>query len=116
MQQLGMDYDRRFDKVASAKARDRGLAHVERGSGTWQVEALAAIRLVALRKEFLTTDDIWREMGQDPEVEGRAMGAAMRTAARFDLVKKTDRTIKSVRVACHRRDVRVWQSRIYGTF
>jgi hypothetical protein len=97
-----------------AKARDRSIDQVERGSGEWQVDALAAIRNVAAAQPELTTDDVWRSLGRDPELEGRAMGAAMRTAAKLGLIKRTDRTTKSARVACHRRDLRVWVSKIHG--
>lgn len=110
MEQLDLD---QYDKVAAAKARDRALAAVQRSTGDWQLDALNAIRRIASAKEFFTTDDVWRELGKDPELEGRAMGAAVRIAAGMGLVRKTDRTTKSHRVACHRRDVRVWQSRIY---
>lgn len=98
---------------AGAKARDRAIDQVERGSGEWQVEAITAIRNVAAAQPELTTDDVWRALGRDPEVEGRAMGAAMRSAAKLGLIERTDRTVRSVRVACHRRDLRIWKSRIY---
>ena len=96
-----------------ARARDRAIDRVERGSGEWQVEALTAIRNVAASKPELTTDDVWRALGRDPEVEGRAMGAAMRQAAKLGLIERTDRTVRSVRVACHRRDLRIWRSKIH---
>jgi len=73
-------------------------------------EALAVIRSVAQAQSALTTDDIWRVLGRDAELEGRAMGAAMRMAAKLGYVRRTDTTRKSERVACHRRDLRVWES------
>jgi len=97
---------------AAIRARDRAIDQVERGSGEWQVEALTAIRQVARTQPELTTDDVWRALGRDPDVEGRAMGAAMRQAAKLGLIERTDRTTKSARVACHRRDLRVWVSRL----
>ena len=111
--QLGLDWSR-VDRRESAQARDRGIERAARGSGEWQVDALATIRAVARARPDFTTDDVWMALGRDPDVEGRAMGAAMRQAAKFGLVKKTDVTRKSVRVACHRRDLRVWQSLIHG--
>jgi hypothetical protein len=102
-----------FDKRASAIARDAGIQKVERSTGEWQVDALAAIRAVAYGQPELTTDDIWKSLGRDAEIEGRAMGAAMRAAAKYRLVEKTPRTTKSHRVACHRRDLRVWKSLIF---
>ena len=109
--QLPIDWARE-NKRESAKARDDGIARVERGSGEWQVDAIAAIRAVAASHAEFTTDDVWRAMGRNPEVEGRAMGAAMRTAAKLRLCERSDRTRKSQRVACHRRDLRVWVSLI----
>lgn len=97
---------------AAMRARDAGIACAERGSGTWQVDALAAIRKIATEQPELTTDDVWRALGRDPDLEGRAMGAAMVSAAKLGLIERTDRTTKSARVACHRRDLRVWLSRI----
>lgn len=110
--QLALDWSRE-DKVASAIERDKAIANVERGSGEWQVDALAAIRSLAASKSEFTTDDVWRALGRDPSVEGRAMGAAMRSGAKLGLVARTERTAKSHRVACHRRDLRVWRSLIY---
>ena len=97
---------------AGAKARDRAIEQVERGSGEWQVDAVAAIRKVAAALPELTTDDVWRALGRDPDIEGRAMGAAMRQASKLGLIERTDRTVRSLRVACHRRDLRVWLSKI----
>jgi len=112
-EQLALDWSRE-DKRESAQARDTAIERVERGSGEWQVDALAAIRAVAAAQPEVTTDDVWRALGRDPDVEGRAMGAAMRAAAKLGLVQRTDRTTKSLRVACHRRDLRVWRSLIHG--
>ena len=107
--QMNLDWE---NAKEGAKARDRAIDQVERGSGEWQVEALSAIRRVAASVPELTTDDVWRALGRDPEIEGRAMGAAMRHAAKLGLIERTDRTTRSLRVACHRRDLRVWKSRI----
>lgn len=99
-----------FNVELAAKARDIGIARVEAATDEWQEEALAVIRSVAQAKPTLTTDDVWRELGRDTELEGRAMGAAMRMAAKLGYVRRTDTTRKSERVACHRRDLRVWES------
>ena len=110
-EQLALDWNRE-DKRASAVARDKAIGRVERATGEWQVDALAAIRAVAYANTELTTDDVWKALGRNPDVEGRAMGAAMRAAAKLGLVRRTDRTKKSHRVACHRRDLRVWESKV----
>lgn len=99
-----------FDVEQAERARDIGIARVEASTAEWQAEALRVIREISVRQAQLTTDDVWRELGRDADVEGRAMGAAMRMAAQLGYVRRTDRTQKSERVACHRRDVRVWES------
>jgi predicted nucleic acid-binding Zn ribbon protein len=43
-------------------------------------------------------------------VEERALGAIMQRAARQGWIAPTDRTRKSIRPACHARDLRVWRS------
>jgi hypothetical protein len=111
-EQLALEWGRE-DKRESAQARDVAIERVARGSGEWQVDALNAIRSLAATQPSLTTDDVWRALGRDPDVEGRAMGAAMRSAAKLGLVQKTERTTKSVRVSCHRRDLRVWRSLLH---
>lgn len=99
-----------FDAEQGARARDIGIARVEASTDEWQQEALRVIREIATQRPVLTTDDVWRELGRDDDIEGRAMGAAMRMAAALGYIRRTDRTQKSERVACHRRDVRVWES------
>lgn len=104
-----------FNAAAGAAARDASITQVELSTAEWQDEAIAAIRKVALAQPTLTTDDVWRVLGRDPDLEGRAMGAAMRSASKLGYVERTDLTQKSQRVACHRRDLRVWKSRILQT-
>ena len=43
----------------------------------------------------------------------QAMGAAMRSASALGLIRRTNHTRKSERVACHRRDLRVWVSLLW---
>jgi hypothetical protein len=101
-----------FNAQIGAILRDDAIDRVAAGSADWQPFAVEAIRLVALTQSTLTTDDVWRVLGRSDDLEGRAMGAAMRTAAHRGYIVRTDRTEKSVRAVCHRRDLRVWESRI----
>lgn len=100
----------RFDAELGARTRDVGIARVAASTDEWQEAAVAAIRVLAQSRVTLTTDDVWLSLGRDAELEGRAMGAAMRAAAKLGYVRRTDRTRKSERAACHRRDLRVWES------
>lgn len=102
-----------FDVASAEAARDASIDQVELSTAEWQEQAILAIRAVARIQPTITTDDVWRVLGRDPDLEGRAMGAAMRTAAGLGYVERTDVTQKSKRVACHRRDLRVWRSLIF---
>ena len=102
-------------RVAAEEARDEAISCVERGSEDWQPLATQAIRRIAAEQRELTTDDVWLAIGRDHDVEGRAMGAAMRAAASLGFIARTDRTVKSLRVVCHRRDLRVWVSLLCGS-
>lgn len=108
-EQMGID----FDAARAAAARDDAIDRVERGSEEWQRDALDAVRQLATKLPELTTDDLWRAVDRPDDLEPRAMGAVMRSAVRAGLVERTDRTRKSVRVACHRRDVRIWRSLVH---
>lgn len=99
----------RFDKHFAAFARDVAIERVRAATAEWQEKALAVIHQTALLLDDLTTDDVWQFLGRGSE-EGRAMGAAMRTAAEKGWIERTDETRKSARVSCHRRDLRVWRS------
>lgn len=108
--QLGID----FDAAASAVARDEAISRVASGSSEWQQDALLAVHELCRRQPELTTDDLWRVLERPDDLEPRAAGAVMRRAVRAGLIERTDRTRKSARVACHRRDLRVWRSLRYG--
>lgn len=99
-----------FDAEQSERARDIGIARVEASTTEWQSEAITTIREIATKQPTLTTDDVWHELGRDENLEGRAMGAAMQMAAKLGYIRRTNTTQKSVRVACHRRDLRIWES------
>lgn len=99
-----------FDEELAERERDIGIARVEASTDEWQQEALTTIREIAQRQQAVTTDDVWLELGRDEIIEGRAMGAAMKMAAKLGYIRRTDTTQKSLRVACHRRDIRIWES------
>ena len=99
--------------TAAEIARDEAIRHVAKGNAAWIETAIAAVRLLAVTNHEFTTDEVWAALDErnvEPPSEGRAMGAAMHRAALLGIIKATDRTRKSSRVACHARPVRVWQS------
>ena len=63
--------------------------------------------------DVLTSDDIWHYMARYyPKLsthDPRAMGAVFEKAAAAGLIRKTERTVKSKRPECHRRDIRIWE-------
>lgn len=106
-----------FDKEVAERVKERAIDRVERAADEdWLSLVSGLVRHLALTRETLTTDDVWAGIGDrvaEPS-EPRAMGAVMRTAARSGWVEATDRTVKSSRVKCHRRPIRVWRSLLRG--
>lgn len=93
--------------------RDLALERLQDANDAWIKRAVETIQGVALRLPVFTTDTVWIAMGEDTPPEPRAMGAAMRLAARQKIIEATNRTAKSTRAACHRRPVTVWRSLVF---
>jgi hypothetical protein len=104
-----------FDNAPTTTAEDakrEAIARVWDAAREWQSDALEAIWVVAKRYPILTTDDLWA-IGLKRPREPRAMGGAMKAAAREGWIEPTDRTRKSKRSACHARPIRIWRSLIH---
>jgi hypothetical protein len=103
-----------FDAAAARDARDEAIQRVdEHAEKRWKAAALNAVRFIAEKRDAFTTDAVWWLLDQqdiEPPHEERALGAIMQRAARQGWIEPTDRTRKSVRPACHARDLRVWRS------
>lgn len=109
----------RFDPEASQRARDEAIRRVDEAADVaWKQQAHAAIVWLAVHRATFTTDDVWRRLDAleilGPR-EPRALGALMRTAKRRGLIRPLNRWIQSERVACHRRDLRLWESLVFGS-
>lgn len=92
------------------QARDEAVARVDESHDGWiERYAMPAIREALNRHGFITTDDVWKEVGDVRPPEPRAMGAAMTRARRQGLIRPTSTYRKSKRAACHARPVRVWE-------
>ena len=102
-----------WDLFEAEQARDEALARVERNaSDDWKETVLHIIRDLAVAQDELTTDDVWQVLelrGIEATHEPRALGAVMRHAASLGMIERTDTTRRSVRVARHAGDVRVWR-------
>lgn len=103
--------------VAEAtRVRDEAIKRGYDAAGArWRKHLDDAIRYTASILPEFTTDDIW-DYFETAEItvpnETRSLGGAMRRAQAAGWIRPTDRVINSERVTCHRRPVRVWQSRI----
>lgn len=102
------------------RLREEGIARAQGGApaiALW--EAVAAVRLVALRRETLTSDDVWLALealwaaGAMSFREPRVMGAVFKVAEREGYVVATEEHRLSRRPVCHRRPIRVWRSLLY---
>lgn len=107
-----------FDAEAATQARDAAIAQVEAHTEPdWQEAALRAVRRVAKKMEYFTTDDIWRVL-EDWETpaphEPRAMGALMVKVGKDRIAIPTEEYRSSERVVHHRGPVRVWRSLLFG--
>lgn len=112
-------------------SRDAAIAAVgTHASKTWLRMAVKAVKYVAERREYLTTDSVWyvlevrwrSEIVASP-AERRAMGAVMREAQRLGYVELSGMTtlnshirrhVESIRATCHARPLTVWKSKIWN--
>ena len=106
-----------FDADAATAARDDALERVAYGTpAEWAEHADAAIRRAAYANEFLTSDDVWRELdaaGVDRPPEPRALGPRMNAAVTDGVMGRTDMFRPSDRPETHRSPKRVYRSRTW---
>lgn len=105
-----------FDRQAARRLRDEAIGRVDHHADpVWKKQADFAIRSVATEHAEFSTDDVWQalhDLAVDMPHEPRALGAAMRRAAKDGIIAPTNRTVNSARPECHCRPVRIWESRI----
>lgn len=92
------------------RVRDEAIARVDESHDTWIERIAIPAILQALQKNDgrITTDDVWREIGDVSPPEPRAMGAAMMRAKRGHFIRPTSEWVNSSRADCHARPIRVW--------
>lgn len=109
----------------SAWAESEKIAAIERvgaGRPAWVATALYVGFHVAIKQPELTADDLWRELivylGERRALvdEPRALGNVMTGMAHDGVIVKTERWVKSERVACHGRPIAVWRSLVYPIY
>lgn len=106
-----------YDPRAASLAREQSIKRVyEHADEEWKLDALRVVRYLAETCPEFTTDRVWYVLERFSGAhtpEPRALGAVMRAAASDRLIVATDKTVESVRVANHRRPIRVWKSLVY---
>lgn len=101
-------------------ARDEAIKHVARRAEVWILHAVQAVKAICRERGpdgAFTTDAVWAILDHwriEPPTEPRALGAAMMRAKKLGLCVPTSVTVKSVRVDCHARPVRVWKVTRHG--
>jgi hypothetical protein len=102
--------------IHGKKLKKQAIETVERNADPiWKTNAKRAVMHLAQTRATFTADDVWRlldERGEESPREPRAMGAIMTAAAKAGIVEASTQWVESVRPECHRRPVRIWESRI----
>ena len=103
-----------FDEQAAHEATEEAIQRVsDHGEPEGKARLLAAVRRVAVRQGFFTTDDVWALEPLPGVHEPRVLGAVMRTAAAKGWIEKTERYEKSKRRDAHSNPKRVWRSLVW---
>jgi len=92
--------------------RDEAIDRVEANADAgWMERAENALRVLCCERgrESLTTDDIWRLLGDDEPREPRAMGAVLRRGCSLGIIEATDRMEPSKRAKNHARKIQIWR-------
>lgn len=96
--------------------RDEALDRVEENANAeWFAVALQVIQDLAEKLDKVTSDDVWEQLKNHPEVQTHqpsAMGAIFRKACNLNLISATDTFISSKRPSSHARPIRVWESKL----
>ena len=107
-----------FDPVASVRAKKNGMSRAEaHADPQWKLDMIEAIRTVASRHKFLTSDEVWQELSNSyvsSTHDPRAMGSIMKKAASLGLIVQTEQYLPSKRVVAHARPIRVWRSLVHS--
>lgn len=104
------------DLLDALAAQAEAIERVERNAAQdWKDHVLDVIWGLAAYRQEMTSDDVWRLLGQDDPTthEPRALGAMLKKAAAEGWLEPTEVYRPSARATCHARPVRVWRSLIY---
>ena len=100
--------------TTATQLRDKALEQVEDNANKAWTDLVEKI-ISDLADEMIqfTSDDVWNELKNYPEVQTHqpaAMGAMFRKATTLGLIKPSDSFIASKRPISHARPIRVWTS------
>lgn len=104
-----------IDLAENLKQRGMSLADAAQDFArpNFRTAALNAIRVVALRQEFVHVDDVLNEIIERPE-HPNCWGSIWTQAAKNDWIVMTDRTRQSADPRKHRHRSPVYRSLIFG--
>ena len=104
------------DEDAIQIIKEQAVESSARGADKdWLSSALRAVRVLANKQQYLTSDDVWQWLRplQLETPDNRAMGAVMVAGHRDRYIEPTAEWRISERAVCHGRPVRVWKSMRY---
>jgi hypothetical protein len=100
----------------ATQLRDEALEQVEDNANkAWTDLVTKIIGQLANRLDHFTSDDVWDELKNYPEIQTHqpaAMGAMFRNASKIGHIKPSDSFIASKRAVSHARPIRVWNSNL----
>lgn len=99
-----------------SKSLSEALRRVENAANeAWKAQAIETLRSLARTQEYIVSDDVWNAgLPKSGTTETRALGAIFIKAKKEGLIEKTDRFKTSTQEGCHKMDVRVWRSKVFG--
>ena len=106
-----------FSLMAARAERDLGMMRAEMamGNAVLKTAAAEALRAIARKQRFITSDDVWAFLvaaGSATEGNPSVMGCVFRDAQRDGVLGSTKEFRISIRASAHARPVRVWESLI----
>jgi hypothetical protein len=100
----------------ATQLRDEALEQVEDNANkAWTNLVSKIITELASEMTEFTSDDVWNELTNYPEVQTHqpaAMGAMFKHASQMGQIQPTDRFIASKRPISHARPIRIWNSNL----
>lgn len=105
-------------RIEGELAREEAIQRAaDAADPTWMDAARWAYYDVASRREEFTSDAVWallEKRGVPMPKEPRAMGAVTRWASNSGWIEDTGKRVLSGRPENHRREIKVWRSKIVG--